>query len=98
LEAWLREVPAGRLVIVECGAGTAIPSVRHFCEGSARSHRATLIRINPQEPTTPAGHIDLAMPAQKALLAIDEEIRRLQVTPGRACCPGRGRPPRRGGR
>ena len=40
-----------RPVIIEVGAGTAIPSVRHFGEAS----RGTLIRINPSEPDVPAG-------------------------------------------
>ena len=34
-----------RLVVIELGAGTAIPSVRSYCE----RQRAPLIRINPQE-------------------------------------------------
>ena len=47
LRAWLRQVQ--RPVIVEIGAGTAIPSVRHFGE----SMRGTLVRINPTEPAVP---------------------------------------------
>jgi NAD-dependent SIR2 family protein deacetylase len=47
LRAWLRQVQ--RPAIVEIGAGTAIPSVRHFGEVT----RGTLIRINPTEPGIP---------------------------------------------
>ena len=49
LLAWLRQVR--RPVIVEVGAGTAIPSVRHFGEAA----RGVLIRINPTEPGVPKG-------------------------------------------
>lgn len=49
LDAWLAEIR--RPVIIEVGAGTAIPSMRHFGEAS----RGTLIRINPTEADVPAG-------------------------------------------
>ena len=49
LQAWLKQVT--RLVIVEIGAGTMIPSVRHFGEAA----RGVLIRINPTEPEVPKG-------------------------------------------
>ncbi len=39
-----------RLVIVEIGAGTAVPTVRMTGERIARDFGATLIRINPREP------------------------------------------------
>jgi NAD-dependent SIR2 family protein deacetylase len=49
LHAWLGRVK--RPVIVEIGAGTAIPSVRHFGEAA----RGVLIRINPTEPEVQKG-------------------------------------------
>ena len=49
LHAWLEQVT--RPVIVEIGAGTAIPSIRHFGEAA----RGALIRINPTEPEVPKG-------------------------------------------
>ena len=49
LYAWLRKL--ARPVIVEIGAGTAIPSVRQFGEAT----RGVLIRINPSEPEVPKG-------------------------------------------
>jgi NAD-dependent SIR2 family protein deacetylase len=54
LQQWLATVD--RLVCIEIGAGTNIPTVRHFsedCDGR-------LIRINPGEPEAPDG-IGLAM-------------------------------------
>jgi NAD-dependent SIR2 family protein deacetylase len=49
LHEWLKQMT--RPVIVEIGAGTAIPSVRHFGEAA----RGVLIRINPTEPRVPKG-------------------------------------------
>lgn len=44
-------------VVIEIGAGTAIPTVRRFGDGFA----PRLIRINLREPTTPQGSIGLGM-------------------------------------
>jgi NAD-dependent SIR2 family protein deacetylase len=74
LETWMQDIHAMRLVIVECGAGTAIPTVRHFCERMAAAANATLIRINVREPDVPRGQISLAMAALQALRAIDARL------------------------
>lgn len=74
LDAWLDDVARSkaRLVVVECGAGTAIPTVRSCGERLVRAVDATLIRINVREPQVPAGQIALALGARDALLGIDE--------------------------
>lgn len=66
LEQWLDSV--NRLVIIEIGAGTAIPSVRHFSE----YQQGFLIRINPREPELSANirGIGLAMSGLEALRGI----------------------------
>ncbi|WP_165227112.1 SIR2 family NAD-dependent protein deacylase [Aquisphaera insulae] len=74
LEAWLGTLAGVPLVAVECGAGTAIPTVRHTCEYVARRNSDTLIRINVREPEVPAGGISLAMGALEALRAIDQRL------------------------
>ncbi len=76
LSRWLQAVPSGKLAIVECGAGTAIPSVRRFCEYSASEPGGTLIRINVREPQVPAGGISLPLKALEALKGIAEELER----------------------
>jgi NAD-dependent SIR2 family protein deacetylase len=73
---WLHDITGARLVIVECGAGTAIPTVRHLCEHVAAKMQATLIRLNVREPQVPNGHIGLATGALAGLQAIDEQIAR----------------------
>jgi NAD-dependent SIR2 family protein deacetylase len=71
LGRWLRDRQGQRVVVVECGAGTAIPTVRHFCEAMADRFRGKFIRINVREPQVPPGHIGLPMAARAALEAID---------------------------
>jgi NAD-dependent SIR2 family protein deacetylase len=70
LEAWLAQLDA-RLTIVECGAGTGIPTVRNFCEQVAASSVGRLIRINRREPEVPRQQIGLEMGALEALTALD---------------------------
>jgi NAD-dependent SIR2 family protein deacetylase len=78
LGGFLREVQGQRVVVVECGAGTAIPTVRHFCEAMADRFRGTLIRINVRESQVPAGHIGLALGARAALIEIDQILSRAE--------------------
>jgi len=73
LARWLEglRAQAARLVIVECGAGTGVPTVRSFGESLAARLPARLIRINLREPEAPRGAISIAAPASAALDAID---------------------------
>jgi NAD-dependent SIR2 family protein deacetylase len=70
--SWLRERKGKRIVAIELGAGTAIPTVRVECE----RHASTLIRINPREPETPSNGIPIASGGLAALRAIDECLSR----------------------
>jgi NAD-dependent SIR2 family protein deacetylase len=74
LGAWLAATADEPMVIVECGAGTAIPSVRLACERLASARGATLVRVNPREPEVPRGQIALAAGALEALRAIDRAL------------------------
>ncbi len=69
---WLESGRAGRLAVIECGAGTAIPTVRWMSETLVAANRGTLIRINPREPEVPSGHLSVPMNALEALRAIEE--------------------------
>lgn len=73
LDAWLNGVRDGPLVVIECGAGTAIPTVRHFSERVARAG-GTLVRINVREPQVPAGHVGLPLGAREALERIQAAL------------------------
>jgi NAD-dependent SIR2 family protein deacetylase len=70
----LRRRGSSRVVVVECGAGSAVPTVRRFGEAMTRVLGATLVRINMREPEVPDGHVGLAMGALPALRAIDARI------------------------
>jgi NAD-dependent SIR2 family protein deacetylase len=54
-DRWLSTLDGAKLVIIECGAGTAIPTVRLLGESLVHQLDATLIRINPREPDAPHG-------------------------------------------
>ncbi len=76
MEAWLSEVsrPRAKLVVVECGAGTAIPTVRMLGERLVGRARATLVRINVREPEVPPGQVGLSGGALAILRGLDERI------------------------
>lgn len=59
LDGWASEINARELVVIEMGAGKAIPTVRRFGE-SLQRQGATLVRINPRESDGPEGTIALA--------------------------------------
>jgi NAD-dependent SIR2 family protein deacetylase len=72
---WLTEIEGARLVVVECGAGSAVPSVRMLSEAVAANLGATLVRINPREPEAPGPRdVGIADRAMDALEAIDDAL------------------------
>lgn len=71
LMSWLGEIDKSELAVVECGAGTAIPTVRDFGE-RLQNQGATLIRINVRESAGPGGTIAIGTGAREALTQIDE--------------------------
>jgi NAD-dependent SIR2 family protein deacetylase len=73
-QIWLRRAAEGPTVIIELGAGSAVPTVRMTSEQVARALTATLVRVNPREPQVPYGQIGLEMGALEALEAIDERM------------------------
>ncbi|CAM3950596.1 SIR2 family NAD-dependent protein deacylase [Roseateles saccharophilus] len=73
LARWLPQVE--RPVVVEIGAGTDVPSVRHFGQRVLVEHGGQLLRINPREPAiAPAFGVGLACGAVEALVALDERL------------------------
>ena len=60
LNSWIDSLDGAKLVVIECGAGQAVPTVRVTCENLARELAGTLVRINPREPDVPAGHVSLS--------------------------------------
>lgn len=64
----LHAVRGEDLVVIEVGAGTAVPTVRWFGERLVSTHGATLVRINPTDPE--GGHVALRSGALETLTAI----------------------------
>jgi len=82
---------ASRPVVVEIGAGQAVPTVRHFSHRVAFERRTPVIRINPREPAVPGlpQAVGLPLNALEALRAIDAAL----TDPG-GTVPDRERPAR----
>ncbi|GAB4172419.1 MAG: NAD-dependent protein deacetylase [Geothermobacteraceae bacterium] len=68
-----------KMVVIEMGAGTAVPTIRYLSEQLGSRQRATVIRINPREPRIREPHISLPV---GALEALDEIDRRISVSGG----------------
>ncbi len=74
LQEFLARHDGSKIAIVECGAGTAIPTIRYLGERLGKRHGATLIRINPREPQAPKPHLSLPYGAREGLLSIEAEL------------------------
>lgn len=61
-----------RLTIIEMGAGTAIPTIRHASERLGARAGATVIRINPREAHIRPPHISLPWAALEGLEKIND--------------------------
>ena len=52
--AWVQKIAAAeRTAVLEFGAGTAVPTVRHFSEWFASRTQGRLIRVNPRDVGIP---------------------------------------------
>jgi NAD-dependent SIR2 family protein deacetylase len=69
---WFQPISQRKVIAIELGAGTGIPTVRIECSLLGE----ILIRINPHEPDVPSGQIGLALGALEALQAIDKRLAR----------------------
>ncbi len=68
---------ARRPVVVEIGAGSAIPSVRRFSHAVIAQYGGRLVRINPTEATVPTpDDVGLACKGLEGLLEIDALLQR----------------------
>lgn len=77
LSDWIESITREhmRLVVVEIGAGEAVPTVRLKSEYVARARNATLIRINPRDYAVPHGHIPIALGGAEGVARIYQQIR-----------------------
>lgn len=75
-EAFMEENAGRDMVVVEMGAGTAIPTIRRLSERLGRRRGAILVRINPREPWIDEPHLSMPVGALEGLLAIDAQFAR----------------------
>ncbi len=72
-EDWMDSLRCKRLVILECGAGTAIPTIRWVSGNAGRNTNATFIRINPREAEVVSGQISIPTGALDGISRILQE-------------------------
>jgi NAD-dependent SIR2 family protein deacetylase len=68
---FLRQQQGKRIVVIEIGAGTAIPTIRATSERLGRSPHATVIRINLREAEIFPPHLSLPCGGLAGLTALD---------------------------
>jgi hypothetical protein len=74
---WLSDL--SRPVVVEIGAGIAIPSVRHFSHWVIQKFGGRLVRIDPREFTVPTRlDVGIASGSLDALSEIDRAVQAAQ--------------------
>lgn len=78
LTKWLGEIDNREPTIIECGAGTAISTVRAWGERLQKAG-ATLVRINVRESAGPRGTLSIDKGARDALLEIEQTLSSLHV-------------------
>ncbi len=65
---------AEQLVVIEMGAGTAVPTIRYTSEQLGRDAKTTVIRINPREPHIGGRHVSLPCGALQGLEGIELKL------------------------
>lgn len=71
---WVAQAQNEEIVIVEVGAGTAVPTVRSTCESLSHRLGGPLVRINPRESQGPRGTIEISSGALEALEAVETAL------------------------
>ncbi len=74
LERFLEEHDQRRLLVVELGAGTAVPTIRFTSERLGRRGDARVVRVNPREPEIDAPHLSLPVGALEGLRGIQQAL------------------------
>jgi NAD-dependent SIR2 family protein deacetylase len=76
---WLKSIMNNKIniVIIELGAGEAVPTVRYKSESIARYPDATLIRINPRDYNVPSGNISIPLGSLEGIKKINNMIEKM---------------------
>ncbi|MHB8057860.1 MAG: SIR2 family NAD-dependent protein deacylase [Desulfuromonadaceae bacterium] len=70
-DQFLKNNSGRRIVVIEMGAGEAIPTIRMTSERVGQKKHATVIRINPREPHINPPHVSMPYAAFAGLKQID---------------------------
>lgn len=73
-DRFLKKNSDRRIVVIEMGAGNAIPTIRSTSERIGKKKYATVIRINPREPSISSPHISMTCGALEGLRNIDASL------------------------
>jgi len=71
---FLEQHQVNPLVVIEIGAGTAIPTIRNLSERLGRRPGTCVFRINPREPQIRDGHFSFAGGAVETLSSLHEAL------------------------
>ncbi len=76
-DAFLDDLGAAPAVVVEIGAGSAIPTIRYLSERLGQRAATRVIRVNPREPKIDPPHISLACDGLEGLQGIAAALENL---------------------
>ncbi|MDX2493909.1 MAG: Sir2 family NAD-dependent protein deacetylase [Desulfuromusa sp.] len=64
-----------QMVVIEIGAGSAIPTIRHLSEQLGQQQQTNVLRINPREPQIRAPHFSFSGGAVEILSQIQDSLK-----------------------
>jgi NAD-dependent SIR2 family protein deacetylase len=70
-DQFLRQYQEKPLVVIEIGAGTAIPTIRNLSERLGQRRETSVLRINPREPQIRGDHFSFAGGAVETLTELE---------------------------
>ena len=79
---WLKKIgqSIAKVVVIEIGAGTTIPSVRDFSDQTGKRYGARIIRINPKESqVTNDEDVSISLAALAGLQGIDAALKKIKT-------------------
>ncbi|MFO7831087.1 MAG: Sir2 family NAD-dependent protein deacetylase [Desulfuromonadaceae bacterium] len=72
--AFLGEHADPDLLVIELGAGTAVPTIRHLSNRLGSTYGASVVRINPREAQIQAPHLSISLGALEGLEQIKQYL------------------------
>lgn len=73
-DRFLKRYQDGAMVVIEIGAGTAIPTIRHLSERLGQHAGTSVLRINPREPQIQGKHFSFGGGAVETLSTLQHTL------------------------